>query len=331
MRKAALTPLIACTVLGVWPVFAQIEMPKDRIMLYTSEWRGERFDDGRPKVPDDLLQRVVSLPIEDLQDYIRAQGYNATFEGGWMGLHLDKPFAGRALTAQFMPRRPDMLNAIAAEGKAAGRPVGAGGNTRVVNQLVMGDTLVADGYGKIIGGTLIGGGIAKTLASRTHSGFIFDAGLKDTEDMRSVPFLNGFYRGYDPQSWSEMQLTGINYPIRIGRAVVLPGDLVLAKTDGVLFIPPHLAAGAIKSAEFTALQDAFNEELAASGTAAGGATPERSAAFLKWVDAHPDKLKMTRAELAEMVAERSKPRGGARGGGAPGRGGAGRAGGPQQQ
>jgi len=233
-----------------------------------------------------------------------------------LGLHIDQPFAGRAVTAQFMPRRPDMANAINEEGKAAGQPIG-GGNTRVVNELVMGDTMVADGYGKIIGGTLIGGTIARSLAAKTHNGFVFDAGLKDTEDMRSIPFLNGFYRGYDPQSWSEVQLTCIDCPIRIGRAVVLPGDLVLAKTDGVLFIPAQHAAAAIKRCEFTGLQDAYNGELAASGASAGGWTPEKYAAFMKWIDAHPDKLKMTRAELTEMVTEASRPRT------APGAGGAG--------
>ncbi len=308
MKRLILIVLISCIVLGALPAFAQITMTKERVVLYTSEWKGERSEDGRPKLPDDLLKRALEVSIEDAQDYVRALGYNATFEGGWMGLHLDKPFAGRALTAQFMPRRPDMANAIAAEGKAEGRPVGAG-NTRVVSELAMGDTLVADGYGKIVGGTLIGGSIARNLAARTHSGFIFYAGLKDTEEMRSIPFLNGFYRGYDPQSWSEMQLTGINVPVRIGRAVVLPGDLVLAKTDGVLFIPAQHAAGAIKSAEFTSLQDRYNDELTASGANAGGWTPEKYAAFLKWVDAHPDRLKMTRAELTAMVAEASQRRG----------------------
>ena len=318
MKRLILIASIWCIVLGVLPAFAQIKMPKERVIFYTSEWKGERFADGRPKLPDDLLKRALDVAIEDAQDYLRGLGYNATFEGGWLGLHIDKPFAGRALTAQFMPRRPDMANAIAAEGKAEGRPIG-GGNTRVVNELVMGDTFVADGFGKIIGGTLIGGSIAKSIAAKTHSGFVFDAGLKDTEAMRLMPFLNGFYRGYDPQSWSEMQLTGIDCPIRIGRAVVLPGDLVLAKTDGVLFIPAQHAAGAIKSAEFTDLQDAYNDEVTASGASAGGWTPQKYAAFLKWVDAHPDKLKMTRAELAEMVAEASQRR-------APG--GAGRAGAP---
>ncbi len=334
MRKTVLTAWIACTVLGVWPAFAQIKMTKEQIMFYTSEWKGERFADGRPKVPDDLLKRALDTTIEDVWGYVRAQGYTNQFEGGWQALHIDQPFAGRALTAQFMPRRPDMANAIAAEGKAEGR-VGGGTNSWVINELQMGDTLVADGFGKIIEGTLIGSNLGSGIAAHTHSGFIFDAGIRDQTENRATPFLNGFYRGYDPSGWAQMQLTAINAPVRIGRAIVLPGDLVLAKTDGVIFIPAQLAEEAIKRAEFTALEDAYNFERNRTGQNAGqlegGWTPEKYAELVKWVDAHPEKLKMSRAEFAAMVAEASQRRpGGAGRGGAPaGRGGAaGRSGAP---
>jgi len=232
------------------------------------------------------------------------------FEGGWQGLHPDKPFAGRALTAQFMPRRPDMAAAVAAEGKAEGRVSGT--NSWVINELQMGDTMVCDGYGKIVEGTLIGSNLGSGIAAHTHSGFVFNAGIRDAEENREIANLNGFYRGYDPSAWAQMQLTGINVPVRIGRAVVLPGDLVLAKQDGVIFIPAVLAESAISKAEFTNLQDAFNFELNTQGANGaqfeGGWTPEKYTAFAKWVGAHPDKLKMTRAQFDELLAEAQKPR-----------------------
>jgi 4-hydroxy-4-methyl-2-oxoglutarate aldolase len=324
MRRMVIA-LTACILWGASPLFSQIQLKltKEQMIAYTSEWKGERFADGRPKLPDDLLKRAVGVSIEDAQSYIRSQGYNNQFEGGWLGLHIDQPFAGRAVTAQFLPRRPDMANAIAAVGKAEGR-VGGGTNSWVINELVMGDTMVADGFGKIAGGTLIGSNLGSAIAGKTHSGFIFDAAIRDAEDCRKIPFLNGFYRGYDPAGWSEMQLASINAPIRIGRAVVMPGDLVLAKTDGVIFIPAQHAAEAIKRAEFTGIQDAYNYELNASGANAGvlegGWTPEKYAGLLKWVDAHPEKLKMSRAEFGAMVNERIQE--GARGGRGAGRGGA---------
>jgi len=305
MKKLIARILVTCLAAGGSATFAQIKQTKEQILFYTSEWKGGRFPDGRPKVPDDLLVRALDVSIEDVWEYLHNQGYVNQFEGGWQALHIEKPFAGRALTAQFMPRRPDMAAAVAAEGKAEGRVSGT--NSWVINELQMGDTMVADGYGKIIEGTLIGSNLGSGIAAHTHSGFIFNAGIRDAEENREIANLNGFYRGYDPSAWAQMQLTGINVPVRIGRAVVLPGDLVLAKPDGVIFIPAALAATAIARAEFTNLQDAFNFELNRQGKNGaefeGGWTPAKFAAFAKWVDAHPEKLKMTRDEFAAVLAQ----------------------------
>jgi 4-hydroxy-4-methyl-2-oxoglutarate aldolase len=308
MRRIVI--MIACVAVGASAVPAQIKQTREQILFYTSEWKGDRFPDGRPKVADNLLERALDVSIEDVWEYLRDQGYVNQFESGWQGLHIDKPFAGRALTSQFMPRRPDMAAAVAAEGKAEKRVSGT--NSWVINELQMGDTMVADGYGKIIEGTLIGSNLGSGIAAHTHSGFVFNAGIRDAEENREIANLNGFYRGYDPSAWAQMQLTGINVPIRIGRAVVLPGDLVLAKQDGVIFIPATLAAMAISKAEFTNLQDAFNFELNRQGVNGaefeGGWTPKKYAAFSKWVEAHPEKLKMTREEFAARLAEAQAPR-----------------------
>jgi regulator of RNase E activity RraA len=324
MKKLILAALIVATVSAVHPGLAQVRQTKEQILFYTSEWKGERFPDGRPKVAESLLTRALDVSIEDVWDYLRSEGYTNQFEGGWQALHIEKPFAGRALTAQFVPRRPDMAAAVAAEGRTEGRVSGM--NSWVINELQMGDTMIVDGYGKIIEGTIIGSNLGTGIAAHTHSGFIFDAGIRDQEENREIANLNGFYRGYDPSAWSQMQLTGINVPVRIGRATVLPGDLVLAKTDGVIFIPATLAAAAIAKAEFTNLQDAFNFELNRQGTNGaqfeGGWNSEKLAALGKWVDAHPEKLKMTRAEFTALLEQASRPRQ-APAGGRGGRGGRG--------
>ena len=310
MRRIIARVLIACTLAGVSAGYAQIKQTKEQILFYTSEWKGERFPDGRPKIADNLLQRALDVSIEDVWEYLRGRGYNNQFDTGWQALHPEKPFAGRALTAQFMPQRPDMAAAVGAEGKAEGRVSGT--NSWVINELQMGDTMVADGYGKIIEGTLIGSNLGSGIAAHTHSGFIFNAGIRDAEENREIANLNGFYRGYDPSAWAQMQLTGINVPVRIGRAVVLPGDLVLAKRDGLIFIPAVLAEEAISRAEFTNLQDAFNFELNRQGKNGaefeGGWNATKFAAFTKWIDEHPDKLKMTRAQFDAFVTQAQRPR-----------------------
>jgi regulator of RNase E activity RraA len=305
MKTLIASILLACVLFGASPAKGQVKMSHEQILFYTSDWKGERFADGRPKVPDDLIKRVVDISIEDIWDFLRAKGYNNQFESGWQALHIEKPFAGRALTAQYMPTRPDMVKAIAAEGKAEGR-VG-GNNMWPINELQIGDVYVADGFGKIIEGTLIGSNLGNAVAAHSHTGFVFDAGIRDQEENREIPNFNGFYRGYDPSAWADMGLTAINAPIRIGRAVVLPGDLVLCKPEGVLFIPAALADEAIRTAEFTGLKDDYNFELNREGKNGaefeGGWTVKKYDGFAQWIGAHPDKLKMSRSDFDAMLAK----------------------------
>jgi 4-hydroxy-4-methyl-2-oxoglutarate aldolase len=310
MKSLVGIALVFCALVFAAPAFGQVKMTRDQILFYTSEWKGERFPDGRPKLPDSLLKRAVDMTIEDVWEFLRERGYRNQFEGGWQALHIDKPFAGRALTAQYMPTRPDMRRAITAEGKAEGRVSGT--NSWPINELQIGDVYVADGFGKIIEGTLIGSNLGNGVAAHTHTGFVFDGGIRDQEENRAIPNFNGFYRGYDPSAWADMELTGINVPIRIGRAVVLPGDLVLAKPEGVLFVPAILAEEAIAHAEFTLLTDEYNFELNQQGKNGaqfeGGWSAAKYDAFGKWIDAHPDKLKMPRSEFNDLLDKAKNPK-----------------------
>jgi 4-hydroxy-4-methyl-2-oxoglutarate aldolase len=308
MKKVVFAAVMVWAVLGASAAFSQVKMTKEQMMFYTSDWKGDRFPDGRPKVPDDLLKRALDVSIEDVWDYLRGQGYRNQFEGDWQALHIEKPFAGRALTAQYMPIRADMVKAITAEGKAEGRV--SGNNSWPINELQIGDVYVADGFGKVIDGTLIGSNLGNGIAAHTHTGFIFYGGIRDQEENREIPNFNGFYKGYDPSFWQQMTLTAINSPIRIGRAVVLPGDLVLAKTDGVIFIPAILAEGAVSHAEFTNLMDDYNFELNREGKNGaefeGGWTAAKFQGLGKYVDAHPEKLKMPRSEFDALLANATK-------------------------
>jgi 4-hydroxy-4-methyl-2-oxoglutarate aldolase len=310
MRRIGLF-LLACAFLCAAPAFSQVKMTRDQMLFYTSDWKGERFPDGRPKLPDQLLKRAAAATIEDVWEFVRSHGYRNQFDAGWQALHIDKPFAGRALTAQYMPTRPDMVKAIKAEGKAEAR-VGDS-NSWPIAELQEGDVYVADGFGKVIEGTLIGSNLGNAVAAHTHTGFVFDAGIRDQEENREIPNFNGFYRGYDPSAWADMTLTSINAPIRIGRAVVLPGDLVLAKPEGVLFVPAILAEDAINAAEFTKLTDEFNFELNKQGKNGaqfeGGWNAAKYDAFAIWIDKHPEKLKMPRDEFNALLAKAKQSKG----------------------
>jgi regulator of RNase E activity RraA len=307
MLKQLKPILLGCLALIVaTPGFAQVKQSREQMMFYTAQWKGERFPDGRPKVSDDLLKRVVDVSIEDLWDYLREKGFNCQFDTGFQMLHPDKPFAGRAMTAQYMPLRRDMYDAIAVEGKREGRV--SGNNSWPIAELTIGDMYVADGFGKIVEGTLIGSNLGSGIATHSHTGFVFDAGIRDAEENRELENYNGLYRAYDPSAWKDMTLTTINAPIRIGRATVLPGDLVLAKNDGVIFIPAYLAEDAVAHAEFINLEDAFNFDLNRQGKNGGafegGWNGAKYDGFVQWINANPSKLRMSRAEFDAILKER---------------------------
>lgn len=287
---------------------AQVTLSKEQMMFYTSEWTGARFPDGRPKVSDELLKRLKGISVEEAWGVLRNEGYHNQFDGGWKILHPDEPFVGRALTAVYLPRRPDVSKKILDKGHTEGR-IG-NDNSWPIDMLAEGDVYVADCFGKIKDGTLIGDNLGNSIYAKSKTGVVFDAGARDLEGLEEIEGFNAFVRDWDPSYLQETMLTGINVPIRIGNAVVFPGDLVLAKKEGVVFIPPHLAEKVVITAEFIALRDKFGHEMLRKGVYTPGQidsawSDDIKKAFLKWLDENPDALPMKREELDAFMKGRN--------------------------
>ncbi|MEO6980064.1 MAG: RraA family protein, partial [Mucilaginibacter sp.] len=205
---------------------------KDELIFYTSEWKGERFADGRPKIPDELIERAKKISMEDAWTVLRNEGYNNQFEGNWKLVNDTLRVVGRVVTAMYMPTRPDIEKNIKARGAKQGRK----GNTNAwpIDVLIKGDVYVADGFGKIRGGTLIGDNLGNSIFAKTGNGVIFDGSARDLTGLKEIPGFNAFVRDFDPSYLEEMVLMGHNTPIRKGHAIVLPGDLVIAEKEGAL-------------------------------------------------------------------------------------------------
>jgi len=281
---------------------------REELIYLTSDWKGERFPDGRPKIPDDLLERAKNIGIEDAWATLNNEGYHCQFDSGWKMVHDDVPIVGRALTASFMPSRPDVQQKIMDRGKKEGRK--GNSNSWPIDLLSKGDVYVADGFGKIAEGTLIGDNLGNSIFAKSGNGVIFDASARDLEGLSAIAGFNAFVRDWDPSYLKDEVLMGLNTPIRIGRAIVMPGDLVLAKREGVLFIPAHLAEKVILTAEFIGLRDTFGIQMLKEGKYATGEidnqwTDKIKEAFLKWLDKNPGKLPMSRAKLDEYMKART--------------------------
>lgn len=298
----------AC-ILGLTMVLkAQYYNTAEELVYYTLEWDGERFDDGRPKVSDEILERMKKVSIEEAWGVLRSKDYHNQFEGGWEILHENEVIVGRALTARYMPKRPELMDRITKDGQKKGR-IGAS-NSWPIDALQQGDVYVADGYGKVVDGTLIGDNLGNAIFANSGNGVVFDAGSRDMEGLSDIEGFNAFVRGWDPSYLMESMLMGINVPIRIGRATVLPGDVVLAKKTGVLFIPAHLAEEVVTRAEFIMLRDMFGHEMLRKGSYTPGQidgrwSDEIKAAFLQWVEDNPEGLPMSKEDLEAYLKDRT--------------------------
>ena len=289
------------------PARAEDIASKDRVLFYTSEWQGERLADGRPKVADDILQRMKNVSIEEAWALMRNEGFHNQFESNWKMIHSDVTIVGRALTAQYMPSRPDVKKKIDDKGHAEGH-IGAS-NSWPIDMLQKGDVYVADCFGKVVDGTLIGDNLGNAIFTKSGNGVVFDGGLRDLEGLESIKGFNAFVRGWDPSYLKGTMLTGINVPMRIGGAVVLPGDVVLAKREGVIFIPAHLAEKVVKRAEIIMLRDRFGHLRLKEGKYTPGQidtkwTKEINEDFYNWLKENADNLPIPRKAIEELMEQR---------------------------
>jgi regulator of RNase E activity RraA len=281
---------------------------EEQMIFITAQWQGERFADGRPKVADDILERIKSVTIEEAWGVLRNEGYHNQFEGGWKPLHDDVVVVGRALTAQYMPNRPDVSNQILKKGKEEGR-IG-NPNSWPIDMLENGDVYVADAFGKIVDGTLIGDNLGNAIYAKSKTGVVFNASSRDMEGLSEIEGFNAFVRGWHPSFLTEVMLLSLNTPIRIGAATVLPGDIVLAKKEGVMFIPAHLAEKVVVTSEIVRLRDLFGISRLKEGIYTPGQidnkwTDEIEKDFSQWLNDHMDELPVPKEQIQELLKKRT--------------------------
>lgn len=231
----------------------------DRVATLTKKWTGERSADGRPRVADDLIERMKLVTNDEAWGVLeKTHGYNYQFEGNWMNLHPELALTGRVVTATMAPYRPDLHEVVEEIGRGEGRS--GSQNTWVIDTLTKNDVLVVDLFGKVHDGTFIGDNLATATRSRTGTGIVIDGGIRDYARVNELADFAVFCRGVDPTAIAEVTLIGVNVPIRIGHAIVLPGDVALGTAEGITFVPPHLAEEVVLRSEDVRQRDVFGKQ-----------------------------------------------------------------------
>jgi 4-hydroxy-4-methyl-2-oxoglutarate aldolase len=233
------------------------KLMREQVVEITADNPFERFPDGRPKVPDALIEQAKGLSAEDIWAVLPGKNYRNQWADGFQLLHPGTKMAGRAFTAQFMPTRPDIMGALTANATKAG--IASYTHQYALDQLQPGDVFVADVFGKGAEGTIVGDNLFYYVHKATRGGgLVVDGSVRDLEGLSDIP-MPAYFRHAHPTPIREVMLTGINVPIRIGEATVSPGDLVLGDREGVYFIPPSLVQGILDRADETHIHDEWTK------------------------------------------------------------------------
>ncbi|MEO6221192.1 MAG: RraA family protein [Ginsengibacter sp.] len=272
------------------------------VKALTSKWQGDRFADGRPKVSDDILERLQNCTLEQVWGYLGRRGFNNQLEKDWVILKPGETMTGRVVTAQFMPTRPDLDTFVRAQGKVEGRSQHGGINIWPIDVLTKGDIYVADGYGKIKDGTLIGSSLGNAIFGKTGKGVVFYGSIRDMQELKDTKGFNAWIKGHDPSYIKDMTPTSINAPIRVGAVTVFPGDVVFANDYGVIFIPAYMIGALVTASEMTGLRDEFERYMLQlgkypSGEVHGDWSDKMKDEFRAWFAKYPKKTAITSKDV----------------------------------
>ena len=321
MKRGA--PLyLALAILGAAPAIAHEGFQsREEVAHETAYWTGERFPDGRPKVADDILDKMKTVTLEEAWATLRGAGFLHQYEDGWLSIFPEKVLVGRALTSTWMPGRPDIEKIIEEDGKADGRKLAT--NSWPVDMLQKRDVYVSDHFGLKVDGPSIGDNVGNAIYARSGNGIVYDGAVRDINGLKELPNFTSFVRSYDPShhfgrlaegTLLNSTMVAINSATRIGGVLVMPGDVILGRDGGVMFIPPQLAARVVLDSMRTRLEDTFShlrlaEKKYTAGQIDGAWAPEIQADYTQWLKDNIDKLApYNHADVQQILDERARPR-----------------------
>lgn len=292
------------------------QISKEEMIFLTPKWTGERFPDGRPRVPDALLQRMKLVTLEEAWAVLKGENYKHQYDDGWQVINPDSVLVGRAVTATFMPGRPDIQRVIDDRGHNKDGRIKSQ-NSWPIDLLVKGDVYVVDQFGAHEDGPTIGDNLGNSIFAKSGNGIVYNGAIRDINGLKEIGGFTSFFRTYhpshhlnNPDGELNTTLTGINTPTRIGKATVLPGDVVLGRDGGVIFIPPHLAEKVVKTSEIVRLRDMFGHQRLREQKYTPGQIDSRWSAdiekdFSQWLNAHIDKLPVPKEQIQELLKTRT--------------------------
>jgi 5-oxopent-3-ene-1,2,5-tricarboxylate decarboxylase / 2-hydroxyhepta-2,4-diene-1,7-dioate isomerase len=252
--------LLAALSVGVGLVAQSATLKIDRIERQMPAYIQERLT-ARDRVLFDKLMRVG---LESAWSLVTAEGYPQNFINELTPLKPNLRMVGRARTMRYLPNRKDVRAKLYAAGPQL--------NYKSAEEAQPGDILVFDAGGETRAG-VSGGVTTLRFLVRGGAGMVIDGAMRDVPDLEAMPIQTFMRKGHASSVSPIMMSVDYQVPVRIGSVTVVPGDILVGESTGILVIPAEIAEKVADTALEHDEQEEFQRQLLLKGESIYGVYP----------------------------------------------------------
>ncbi len=203
-----------------------------------------------------LFDKLMRVGIESAWSLVTAEGYPQNFINELTPLKPHHRMVGRARTMRYLPNRKDVRAKIYAAGPQL--------NYKSAEEAQPGDILVFDAGGETRAG--VSGGVTTIrFLVRGGAGMVIDGAMRDVPELESMHIQTYMRRGHASSVSPIMMSVDYQVPVRIGSVTVVPGDILVGDTTGILVIPADIVEKVANTALEHDEQEEFQRDLLLKG------------------------------------------------------------------
>ena len=215
-----------------------------------------------------LFDKLMRVGLESAWSLVTAEGYPQNFINELSPLKANTRMVGRARTMRYLPNRKDVRDKLYAAGPQL--------NYKSAEEAQTGDVLVFDAGGETRAG--VSGGVTTIrFLVRGGAGLVIDGAMRDVPELEAMPIQTYMRRGHASSVAPLMMSVDYQVPVRIGRVTVVPGDILVGESTGILVIPAAIAEKIVDKALAHDEQEEFQRDLLLKGESIVGVYPMNDA------------------------------------------------------
>jgi regulator of RNase E activity RraA/2-keto-4-pentenoate hydratase/2-oxohepta-3-ene-1,7-dioic acid hydratase in catechol pathway len=215
--------------------------------------------DGKPQ---DLLAGLREVSTATLASLLRRRGLNGLTLDGLRSTRPGTRMAGYARTVRYLPLREDLMD----------RYAGLNAQKQAIEDLRPGEVLVIEARGEATAGT-IGDILALRAQVRGAAGIVTDGAIRDSAAIARLE-IPAYHAAVHPAVLGRRHVPWeTQVAVACAGVTIQPGDIVVGDADGVIVVPPALAAQVLAEAQEQECQEEFIAGRVAEGESIDGLYP----------------------------------------------------------